>query len=83
MPYKTEDHNLGEMIESSHKKKTTINQTTTNTGAYTNNASPYASDNKNFVSVSYRNGDKNNYGVANSYKDAPGVRVYGVSHPRV
>lgn len=74
MPYKAEEHNLGEMIESSHKKKTTtINQTT----------SPYTTDNKNFVSVSYRNNEKNSYGVANTYKDAPGVRVYGVSHPRV
>lgn len=50
VPYKAEDHNLGEMIESSHKKKTTVNQTTSNTSPYTATA-----DNKNFVSVSYRN----------------------------
>jgi hypothetical protein len=60
IPYKGEDHNLGEMIESSHKKKAESNQSPNNNGR--------TIDNKNFVSVSYRNDDKNNIGIANNYK---------------
>lgn len=67
VPYKAEEH-LGEMIESSHKKKTTENTQNNN-----------KTDTKPFVSVSYRTDDRS--GISN-YRDG-GVRVYGVSHPRV
>lgn len=53
------------MIESSHKKK----QSFTDQGL----------NKSNFVSVSYRNDDKNNNGIASNYKEYGGVRVYGGS----
>jgi hypothetical protein len=73
VPYRTDDQNLGEMIESSHKKKSFTENTQ-------NISNSRPNDNKNFVAVSYRNDDRS--GISNYYKDT-GVKVYGVSHPRV
>lgn len=73
VPYRTDDQNLGEMIESSHKKKSFTENTQ-------NISHSKPTDSKNFVGVSYRNEDRS--GISNYYKDT-GVKVYGVSHPRV
>jgi hypothetical protein len=72
VPYKADEHNLGEMIESSHKKK-----------AAENNQANNRTDSSNFVGLSYRNNEDR--GGINSYNNynSTGVRVYGVSHPRV